>query len=161
MTESPIEADFLHALKTVCGTRCIVLDGATVKEVRIRAHNEETGQCIFIGPQVWVGKYRADFILGAYYRATYPLLLAVECDGKEFHSTAPQMMRDRERDSFFGSQGLKVKRFSGKQIMRDPYKCAKQAVEIVRPYQPIARGFRTLGGITLTDRSKAMAGDGA
>lgn len=59
--------------------------------------------------QVRCGKYRIDLALPSYN-------LALECDGKAYHSAPSQKARDRRRDAYLTEHGWKVLRFSGSQI---------------------------------------------
>lgn len=45
--------------------------------------------------------------------------LAIECDGKAFHSSPKQKAHDRKKDRYLKSQGWTVLRFSGSRIHRD------------------------------------------
>ncbi|ADC48972.1 hypothetical protein BpOF4_04540 [Alkalihalophilus pseudofirmus OF4] len=45
--------------------------------------------------------------------------LAIEADGKAFHSSPQQKARDKRRDAFLRNNGWRVMRFSGRQIFRE------------------------------------------
>ena len=62
--------------------------------------------------QVKVGRYRIDIAFPTHK-------LAIECDGRNFHSTPNAKARDKRRDAYLRSQGWKVLRFSGSRIHRD------------------------------------------
>lgn len=62
--------------------------------------------------QVRVGKYRLDL-------AFEHQKLAIECDGRAYHSSPLQKAHDRRKDAYLKSQGWKVLRFSGSRIHRD------------------------------------------
>jgi very-short-patch-repair endonuclease len=81
---------------------------------------------LFCVPQMPEGPYRIDFAFfmsdGADVRK-----LAVECDGHEFHErTKDQAERDRSRDRALQERGYTIYRFTGREIYRDPMKCARQ-----------------------------------
>ncbi|MFC7321953.1 endonuclease domain-containing protein [Halobacillus campisalis] len=57
------------------------------------------------------GKFRIDIAFPG-------LKLAIECDGKAFHSSAAQKAHDRKKDRYLRSKGWKVMRFSGSRIHR-------------------------------------------
>ncbi|RVP93283.1 endonuclease domain-containing protein [Sinorhizobium meliloti] len=59
--------------------------------------------------QVPCGKYRIDIALPVYR-------IAIECDGKAYHSTPSQKARDRRKNAYLKDNGWKVLRFSGKRI---------------------------------------------
>lgn len=62
--------------------------------------------------QVKVGRYRIDI-------AFETAKLAIEADGKAYHSSPTAKARDRRRNAFLKSHGWKVLRFSGSRIHRD------------------------------------------
>lgn len=62
--------------------------------------------------QVPCGKYRIDIALPAYR-------IAIECDGKAYHSTPEQKAHDRRKNTYLRKNGWKVLRFSGSWITRD------------------------------------------
>jgi very-short-patch-repair endonuclease len=64
-----------------------------------------------VSTQVPCGKYRIDLaLLGP--------KIAIECDGKEYHSSTEQKAHDRRKDAYLRKNGWKVMRFSGRQINR-------------------------------------------
>lgn len=62
-----------------------------------------------VSPQVRCGAFRIDLAL-IYYR------IAIECDGKAYHSSPKQKAHDRKKDRYLRKNGWKVMRFSGSQI---------------------------------------------
>ncbi|NYE07311.1 very-short-patch-repair endonuclease [Bacillus niacini] len=62
--------------------------------------------------QVPCGKYRIDLAL-------IGPRIAIECDGKAYHSSPKAKARDRRKDKCLTENGWKVLRFTGRQIMRD------------------------------------------
>lgn len=66
----------------------------------------------FIKTQVPCGKYRIDIALPAYK-------IAIECDGKAYHSTPEQKARDSRKNAYLKKNGWKVLRFSGSRITKD------------------------------------------
>lgn len=85
-----------------------------------------------IEPQGAVGRYRADFLITVRLKRLVTLL-AVECDGHEFHErTKEQAARDRARDRCMTSAGVRVLRFTGSEIFRDAQKCADEVEELVQ-----------------------------
>lgn len=60
--------------------------------------------------QVTVGSYRVDFLLDGW--------LVIECDGRA-HSEAERFAGDRVRDAYMAERGLRVLRFTYRQIMDD------------------------------------------
>jgi very-short-patch-repair endonuclease len=79
---------------------------------------------ITLRPQVVVGDYRLDFVLGSIYRS-FPKL-AVELDGHEFHEkTREQVTRRNTRDRYLQMTGWKVFHVSGSEFFRDPLECVR------------------------------------
>jgi very-short-patch-repair endonuclease len=86
---------------------------------------------VSIMPQAPVGPYRLDFLIGAkFHDRAYQNILAIECDGHEFHEkTKEQAAKDKSRDRALVSGGLRVMRFTGSEIYRDAIGCANQISE--------------------------------
>lgn len=62
--------------------------------------------------QYRVGRYRLDLAIPS-------KMIAIEADGKAYHSTPNQKEHDRKRDQYLRSKGWTVMRFSGSRIHRD------------------------------------------
>ena len=62
-------------------------------------------------PQVRCGSYRIDLALPAFN-------IAIECDGKAYHSSPKQKAHDRRKNAYLKSNGWRVLRFSGSRINR-------------------------------------------
>jgi very-short-patch-repair endonuclease len=63
----------------------------------------------YVVTQYPCGKYRVDLALPTYN-------IAIECDGKAFHSSREQKAHDRRKDRYLRKNGYKVLRFTGRQI---------------------------------------------
>lgn len=74
-----------------------------------RLYNALVNKGETVEPQVPCGKYRIDLVLRAYR-------IAIECDGKEFHSSPQQKARDRRKNAYLRENGWTVLRFSGSAI---------------------------------------------
>lgn len=125
--ESPIEQLLLAALHV--DHDCMELDVIFMGK-RDPAPRLTTGETIYVYQQAKVGNYRVDFLI---HDCSFPLELAaprwmiVECDGHDFHErTKEQARRDKKRDRFFQSLGVKVLRFTGSEIWADPAQCAEE-----------------------------------
>jgi very-short-patch-repair endonuclease len=66
---------------------------------------------IYLIPQFQIGRYRIDLALPE-------KKLAIECDGKEWHSTEEQIKRDNIRQKEIEDLGWVVIRFSGSEIYK-------------------------------------------
>lgn len=99
--------------------------------------NEETMSTgLLICPQKVIGPYRADFYV-CYYKHINKVNsifreVAVECDGTAFHErTEEERRREKGRDRYMQKRGLKVFRYTGKEILDDPYKIAAEIIGYV------------------------------
>jgi very-short-patch-repair endonuclease len=72
-------------------------------------------------------QYVADFVI--YHDR---IKFVVECDGHDFHERTPkQAEHDKKRDRALTALGYRVLRFTGREIWRDPVKCASEVIEQV------------------------------
>lgn len=75
--------------------------------------------------QVPCGKYRIDLaLLGQ--------RIAIECDGKAYHSSPQQKAHDRRKDKYLKDNGWRVLRFSGRMITRDLGKVLQRIDEAIK-----------------------------
>nr|WP_315249284.1 DUF559 domain-containing protein [uncultured Duganella sp.] len=82
---------------------------------------------LVITPQAPIGKYRADFVVSYHRFQGEDSAVVVECDGTAFHErTEPERRREKARDRFMQKQGWKVFRYTGREIMDDPYTIAAE-----------------------------------
>lgn len=93
---------------------------------------------LYPSTQYVVGRYRLDL--------AFPKeMVAIECDGKEWHSSPEQVERDRLKDEFLTDNGWRVIRISGGDIFRRSAEIAKiitgrgeaRKKKIRRQYLPI------------------------
>lgn len=85
-----------------------------------------------IKTQVTLGNYRLDI---AFYWES-DLLLAVECDGHDFHErTKEQAKRDRARDRWMLERETPTARFTGSEIYDNPAACALEAINLASQTQ--------------------------
>lgn len=86
--------------------------------------------------QMHVDKYVADFGIAAATSDDRVLIVAVECDGHEFHEkTRKQAAKDKARDRAFAERDIRLFRFSGSEIWADAGFCADQVLGFVRQWQ--------------------------
>lgn len=123
--ESPIELDLLVGLRSVIATK--VIRPATLETVKEAAGDHRNNNTLIIAPQVWIGHYRVDFVVGMRYDFGPVVMRIVECDGYHFHrSNADQIERDRKRDA---ALPLDVIRISGHAIFKDCFTAANEILE--------------------------------
>lgn len=114
-------------------TRALLSEKTTIeglkKEIRGKAGKFDV-MPVAIGQQVQVEKYRLDFLLvGEGFETGMFYMLAVECDGHDFHEkTKEQAARDKSRDRTMSSMGITTMRFTGSEIWADAGKCADEAL---------------------------------
>lgn len=114
--ESPIEVSFLLA---VMFYSLIEKDGYPAMSTNT---DDKNRWCIETQKQI--GAYRVDFLMSVKNIKTQ---IVVECDGHDFHErTKEQAERDRSRDRELTLSGYRVIRFTGREIWRDPWKCASE-----------------------------------
>jgi very-short-patch-repair endonuclease len=130
-TESPIETDFIAALIAVSDdVRVKAAKWTNLGELGWLLTRDETRR-VYCVPQFPFQKFRLDFLLGAYLNPMYPRWLCVECDGQEYHSLPEHQARDAARDAELAIHSIKVMRFTGKTLRRDPFRCARKALSYV------------------------------
>lgn len=71
--------------------------------------------------QVPCGKYRIDMAIYIGKKK-----VAIEADGKSFHSSVKQVKHDKEKDWYLRKNRWEVIRFSGSDIYRNSYKCVEE-----------------------------------
>ncbi len=76
--------------------------------------------------QVPCGKYRID--LAVYSRGRK---IAIEADGKAYHSSPSQLKHDEQKNQFLRKSGWKVIRFTGSEIYRNSKNCVQQVEELM------------------------------
>jgi very-short-patch-repair endonuclease len=115
---SPIEATFFLAIQAVLKDE---------QYFRTQLREAEASHICGIEPQKPVEKFIVDFVISVINeRSGKRHLLAVECDGHDFHErTKEQARKDRSRDRRLQELGYTVYRFTGSEIHRDPIKCAE------------------------------------
>jgi len=113
--ESPIERILYIALKALC----IFNFG-------------RTEDCISIIPQKTIGNYRCDFEIIYHMpleKNDIMKSVLVECDSQQFHERTEQERRyEKARDRFFTSQGYTTLHFTGKEIIDNSEKVAREII---------------------------------
>lgn len=115
LCESPIEQVMLACLShlVVPGTSCFPPI----------IHDVYSGEAfpdhpVVIAPQFNIARYRLDFLISVRNDAGQTLY-AIECDGKEFHSSIEQREADKLRDRYLATIGVTPLRYSGQWIMKN------------------------------------------
>jgi len=76
-----------------------------------------------VKPQYGVGPYFVDL-------AFPEVKLAIECDGRRFHSDPADVARDQHRTQYLAKLGWRVLRFSGREIKQDVYGCVDAVTKL-------------------------------
>lgn len=126
--ESPIEYAFYIGMQVVARIN-------DCRDFDMEGFDVCTGG-LLITPQAKFGPYRADFLIGYYGygdpRITKVREVIVECDGTAFHErTEKERRNEKKRDRYMQKLGLKVFRFTGKEILDGPYEVAKEVIGYV------------------------------
>lgn len=153
-TGSPIEKLMLHALWSRSVWRgdfefCDWAHGFTDELFRhqaLRSVRDDAGFMFhgYLMQQMYVGPHRADFGVAAATSRNRAMIVAIECDGHDFHDrTRDQVARDKARDRAFAERDIRLFRFSGSEIWRDAGACADQVLTFVREWrsQPLFEQF--------------------
>lgn len=124
LADSPIEEIFIEEAIMMRGGYVRLMAASTTDEFydRLRGFPDHI---VMITPQVIVGPYRCDFLVGRFADGKVTLV-AVECDGAAFHQrTSRQRDRDARRDRLLiAEHGIKsVLRFEGWRLSSDPVGC--------------------------------------
>lgn len=116
LCESPIEKRFLPWLifNTHDGLTDTITDVFDPKDEAFPPTSR-----MFLVPQMPFLRYRADFAL-IYRSGLRSVILAVECDGKDFHNAKTDLLRD----GFFACFGIRTIRLTGSEIWNEPWKAA-------------------------------------
>jgi very-short-patch-repair endonuclease len=117
-TESPIETIFGAQLALALRPLC--------KEIGWTFSVGTENDDIVLHPQFPLARFRYDFAVRAKWKLK-PLLL-IECDGKEFHSSADQRANDKLKDEAALRAGIRLIRFTGSEIHRDINACVKYTI---------------------------------
>lgn len=118
-TDSPIERLLFLALYVGCSLN--------VSWFTLVRKEPGDNQEIQIECQKQIGKYRVDFCFTVVSDHGPVSRLIVECDGHDFHErTKEQAAKDRSRDRDLQEQGYVVYRFTGSEIYRGAFGCARQ-----------------------------------
>jgi hypothetical protein len=131
--ESPIEDMFWIALNALCDAHFI--------ETNPEPDDDGRDKCgLYIYPQRTVGQYRVDFLLtfvGYVQGDANQLVIGsssviVELDGHDFHDKDKrQRSYEKKRDRDLQRAGYKVLHFTGSDVVKDPFSCAHEAMDLI------------------------------
>lgn len=75
--------------------------------------------------QVPCGRYRIDLAIPRYR-------IAIECDGKAYHSSPNQKAHDRRKNTYLKKHGWKILRFSGRAINNNVGIVVRKVQEVIK-----------------------------
>lgn len=79
-----------------------------------------------------LGRYTIDFGVFVQGFNNDLLMLAIECDGHNYHNkTKDQARHDRKRDRWLQKHGWQVVRFTGSEIHEDAHACAEEVGDLI------------------------------
>lgn len=86
-----------------------------------------------------IDKYRCDFLC-EYEKITGKKLkkssVLVELDSQKWHETNEEQRRyEKKRERFIQSKGFNILRFTGKEVMENPFSCVKEVENFLRENQ--------------------------
>ena len=120
--DSPIE--------TILGAAVILYFRDAGKPLTLCAPAEidnAVGRLLFV-PQYRWSIYRTDW---AIYNPKTTGAMLLECDGKDFHSSADQQAHDAKKDAAAHDRGFLTMRFTGSSIHRGADECAQKVFDAV------------------------------
>jgi very-short-patch-repair endonuclease len=131
--QSPIEHLFWIAATVLAKSQYTIVNPEPF-EVRGEWH---VGSGLFISPQHKVSKYTVDFLL--YQNGIGPdeilTPVVVELDGHDFHDRDKnQRSYEKARDRHLVKTGFRVIHFTGSDVVKDPFACAFEALEMLGVY---------------------------
>lgn len=92
------------------------------------------GKGVCLRPQVFVGKYRVDFVASKtpHFEQQRCSPVVVELDGHDFHDKdKKQRAYEKARDRFLVKQGYRVVHYTGSEIVADPFKAAHEVLSLL------------------------------
>jgi very-short-patch-repair endonuclease len=128
---SPIEQIFYIACHVLCAAAHTQINPEPWRDSK---GNDQAGIGIYMSPQVKIGKYKVDFLFSFNNQGPkefYPDLI-VELDGHDFHDKDKnQRAYEKARDRYLVKNGYKVLHFTGSEVVKEPYKVAHEALEMI------------------------------
>jgi very-short-patch-repair endonuclease len=131
--ESVIEWKFAAALRDFIGgtSLCAFYAEETMEGMTARMKADDL-HVVAAAPQVRCGRYRVDFLFVGEGHLQPPVMVAVECDGHDFHErTKEQARRDKSRDRELAAMGVQVLRYTGSEIVKNAKSCVVEAAMLV------------------------------
>lgn len=85
-----------------------------------------------VATQKEIGSFKVDFEITYEFNKEQYKKIVIECDGHEFHEkTKEQSSKDKKRDRELQKLGYTILRYSGSDIVNNPFQITKDLVEIL------------------------------
>lgn len=79
-----------------------------------------------------IGRYTVDFLVTYNLNSGEVLKFVIECDGHDYHErTKKQATHDKKRDRYFTENDYIVLRYTGSEIVKDPFMLLDSVDEII------------------------------
>jgi len=132
--ESPIEWVIYVALNTL-----VKLNTDLKMAEPIETPTGTYSEGLFIQPQKRIDEYRIDFLISydmpLWKGQEYRKQVLVECDSQEFHERTENERRyEKARDRQVQSKGYKVFRYTGREILDQPFVVASEILNEIVPW---------------------------
>ena len=126
---APCQCD--HCLAVACNDKSTPIERMMENALAFERHtNYDDARWQFHREWPVLG-YVADFVI-----VSPAFCVVIECDGHDFHErTKEQAVHDRKRDRAMTEAGIIVLRYTGSEIWRNPFACARQAVSLALSLQ--------------------------
>lgn len=96
------------------------------------------GTPLKIQSQVNIGRYHVDFLVSLIVDKNNFIKIIVECDGHDFHEkTKEQASKDKLRDRWLQRQGYRTQHFSGADIHRNAFGCAREVIGTIMDWYSV------------------------
>lgn len=100
----------------------------------------------FISPQKQVDNYRVDFLISydipIWNGEEYHKKVIVECDSQEFHERSEKERRyEKARDRAIQGKGYKIFRYTGREIIDQPFVVASEILDEIVPWSHSTDNF--------------------
>lgn len=130
---SPIEALFLLAFISLTSFEKPLQPRKRIVVRRCKMEDVPSAMrtfCVAICEQARVLDWPADFLVTVWDESGSKHRAVIECDGHDFHErTKEQAERDRSRDRRLQAEGVRIFRFTGREIHRDASEVAYEVLE--------------------------------
>jgi very-short-patch-repair endonuclease len=109
-------------------------DGYWLTPIEVPFYDALRDTGLVFAVQPWIQgverRFRLDFLI--FYDGG---MVGVELDGHESHKSKEQRARDAKRDRWFSARKVRMLRWTGSEVVRNPHECVRELLEILRGRQ--------------------------